>query len=179
MTLGAFDASGRRRPELSRETEFVMPCDQIIAAVGQRLESRDIFEGTPVVMTSGKTVAVDRATGRTSVPRIFSGGDAVTGASSVVEAIGAGERAAIGIDAHCTGASHAFWRRDKEVRTNFDPDAYPVPFAREKPPVIAVDRRRNNFNEVEECWTEGVALRQAKRCLRCDYGKTVSAERGV
>ena len=179
MTLGAFDASGRRRPELSMETEFVMPCDQIITAIGQRVESSEIFEGTPLDMTSEKTVAIDRATGRTSVPWIFSGGDAVVGAASVVEAIGAGERAAIGIDVWCTGASHVFWRKDKEVQTSFDPDADPVPFAREKPPVIAVDRRQNNFDEVEECWTEGVALRQAKRCLRCDYGKTISVERST
>jgi len=156
-----------------------MPCDQIIAAIGQRVESQDIFEGTALQLTSGKTLAVDRASGRTSVPWIFSGGDAVTGAASVVEAIGAGELAAIGIDAYLAGESHAFWRTNKEVQTSFDPDADPVPFAREKPSVIAVDRRRNNFDEVEQGWTEGVALRQAKRCLRCDYGKTVSSERSA
>jgi NADH-quinone oxidoreductase subunit F len=179
MTLGAFDASGRRRPELSKETEFVMPCDQIIAAIGQRVESKDSFDGTPLALTAGKTLAIDRATGATSVPWIFSGGDAVTGAASVVEAIAAGEQAAIGIDAFLAGSSHAFWRKTKEVQTSFDPDADPVPFAREKPPVIAVDRRRNNFDEVEQGWTEGVALRQAKRCLRCDYGKTASVERSA
>ncbi len=179
MTLGSFDASGRRRPELSQETEFVIPCDQIIAAIGQRVESHEIFEGIPLLLTPAKTLAVDRASGRTSVPWIFSGGDAVTGAASVVEAIGAGELAAIGIDTFLAGESHAFWRTNKEVQTSFDPDADPVPFAREKPSVIAVDRRRNNFDEVEQGWTEGVALRQAKRCLRCDYGKTVSSERGA
>jgi len=179
MTLGAFDASGRRRPEVSLETEFIMPCDQIIAAIGQRVESHEIFDTTPLALTAGKTVAIDRASGVTSVEWIFSGGDAVTGAASVVEAIAAGELAAIGIDTYLAGESHAFWRTNKEVQTSFDPDADPVPFAREKPPVIAVDRRRNNFDEVEQGWTEGVALRQARRCLRCDYGKTVSTERSA
>ena len=35
--------------------------------------------------------------------------------------------------------------------------------------LLPVDKRKNNFNEVELCWHEGIALREAKRCLRCDY----------
>ena len=45
---------------------------------------------------------------------------------------------------------------------------------REKLPLISVDRRRNNFDEVEQPWNESNAVRQAKRCLRCDYGKKVN-----
>ena len=179
MTLGAFDTSGRRRPEISKETDLVVPCDQIIAAIGQRVSAKEIVDGTALALTPGKTVAIDRATGKTSVPWIFAGGDAVTGAASVVEAIGAGERAAVGIDRYLAGSSDAFWRLDKEVQTGFDPDAEPVPFVRDPMPVIGIERRRNNFDEVEEGWTEGVALRQAKRCLRCDYGKTIGVERSV
>jgi NADH-quinone oxidoreductase subunit F len=179
MSLGQFDASGRRRPELSKENEFVLPCDQIIAAIGQRVATREFAAGDNLTLTAGKTIAVNRVTGCTSQPWIFAGGDAVSGAASVVEAIGAGERAAAGIDHYLTGEAHAFWRADQVVQTSYDPDSDPVPFNRDKMPVIGVDRRRNNFDEVELCWTEGVALRQAKRCLRCDYGKPVCAERSA
>jgi NADH-quinone oxidoreductase subunit F len=179
MTLGAFDASGRRRPERSKENEFVLPCDQIIAAIGQRVSVKDITGELGVSLTAGRTISIDHLTGRTSLPWIFAGGDATSGAASVVEAIGAGERAAVGIDTYLSGSSHAFWRADQEVQTSYDPDSDPVPFTREKMPLISVERRRNNFDEVELPWTEGVALRQAKRCLRCDYGKPVCAERSA
>jgi NADH-quinone oxidoreductase subunit F len=89
----------------------------------------------------------------------------------VVTAIGEGERAAVGIDVLFAGKDHAFWRDAQPVKTAFDPDADPVPYPREKPPLTPVERRRSNFDEVELPWTEGVALRQSARCLRCDYGK--------
>jgi NADH-quinone oxidoreductase subunit F len=73
--------------------------------------------------------------------------------------------------AQLSGKQEAFWRQDKSPDTYFDPDAAPVPYPRERQPLIAVDRRRNNFDEVEQAWSEAAAIRQAKRCLRCDYGK--------
>jgi NADH-quinone oxidoreductase subunit F len=44
-------------------------------------------------------------------------------------------------------------------------------------PLIGADRRKNNFDEVEQSWTESVSVRQAKRCLRCDFGKKTAHER--
>jgi NADH-quinone oxidoreductase subunit F len=108
---------------------------------------------------------------------VFCGGDAASGPSSVVEAIAAGERAAVGIDAFLTGETHAFWRKETETQTAFDPDADPVPYAREHQPALAVDKRKGNFLEVEGCFPEDTAIYQAKRCLRCDYGKKMEFER--
>jgi NADH-quinone oxidoreductase subunit F len=90
---------------------------------------------------------------------------------SVVHAIGAGERAAVGIDTYLSGETHAFWRVEKENTTDYDPDTEPVPYPREHLRTIAVAKRRRNFDEVEQSWNEAEAIRQAKRCLRCDYGK--------
>jgi NADH-quinone oxidoreductase subunit F len=59
----------------------------------------------------------------------------------------------------------------KQVDTDFDPDADPLDIPRERLNLIPVDRRRYNFDEVEQPWREAIAVRQAKRCLRCDYGK--------
>jgi NADH-quinone oxidoreductase subunit F len=170
MRLGEFDRSGRRRPEESGQA-FVIPAEQVLVAVGQTLDLKNL-SGELSIATRGKEfVQINPVTGQTSEKWIFAGGDCVSGPSSVVEAVAAGERAAVGIDLYLTGRNHAFWREISYVNTQFDPDAEPVDHAREKLEMIPVQRRRNNFDEVELPWREAVALRQAKRCLRCDYGK--------
>ena len=170
MQLGEFDRSGRRRPEVVEQEEIVLPADQVIVAIGQKLRIGDI-DGLRVNFNKQQYVQIDAATGLTSVPWLFAGGDVVTGPASVIEAVAGGERAAVGIDRMFTGEDHAFWRKDKVPDTFFDPNADPSGQRREKLPLIPVERRRNNFDEVELCWQETVALRQAQRCLRCDYGK--------
>ncbi|MFA6172370.1 MAG: hypothetical protein WC701_01670, partial [Kiritimatiellales bacterium] len=116
-------------------------------------------------------IKADPVTGKTSVAGVFAGGDSVTGPMSVVHAIGDGERAAVGIDLLLSGEKHAFWRTEQENTTDYDPDTEPVPYPREKLRMMPVDKRRSNFDEVEQSWNESEAVRQARRCLRCDYGK--------
>jgi NADH-quinone oxidoreductase subunit F len=172
MKLGEFDRSGRRRATESKEDVFVLEADQIIVAIGQRLEAKKLLDGQDVRLGKDGFIKVDPVTCRTSADWIFAGGDAASGPASVVTAVGMGEKAAVGIDLYLTGEEHAFWREDKVVDTDYDPDADPVPYPRERLQTIDVERRRNNFDEVEQPWVESVAVRQCKRCLRCDYGKT-------
>ena len=169
VRLGEFDRSGRRRPEESGEA-FTVPADQVLVAIGQMLEPQRFCDELILESRNGGLLVADPVTGQTSHKWVFAGGDAVSGPSSVVEAVAAGERAAVGIDRYLTGREHAFWRELNEVDTFYDPDAEPSEAARESLPLIPVDRRRNNFDEVEQPWRESVAVRQAQRCLRCDYG---------
>jgi NADH-quinone oxidoreductase subunit F len=172
MKLGEFDRSGRRRPQDDAEvTDEIIDADQVIVAVGQALDKQVIIGNIDVEFNEKGWVKADSRTGATSVPWLFAGGDVVTGPSSVAEAIGAGERAAVEIDSLLTGEQHGFWRGYEDQGAHFDPDAEPLTYAREKLPTISVEKRCHNFNEVEQPWSEAVALRQAKRCLRCDYGK--------
>jgi NADH-quinone oxidoreductase subunit F len=171
MTLGDYDSSGRRRPVAGRNADFVVECDQVIAAIGQWLDSESLFDET-MVETSKKGWLKTDKDGHTSADWIFAGGDAVTGPASVVGAIGAGEKAAVSIDAHLTGSNHAFWRRDVAVDTAFDPDADPEETPRAGVPVVAANVRVGSFDEVELSWAAEVAVAEARRCLRCDYGKT-------
>ena len=175
MQLGAFDRSGRRRPERGGEA-FVIPADHVLAAIGQSLDVASLSGGVQLARRNNVFIDVDQVTGQTSEKWIFAGGDAVTGPSSVVEAVAAGERAARGIDLYLTGADHAFWRETQPVDTFFDPELEPVETPREKLRLIPVERRRHNFDEVEQPWQEAIAIRQAKRCLRCDYGRRECAE---
>jgi NADH-quinone oxidoreductase subunit F len=171
MKLGEFDRSGRRRPDAEEGGGFIEKADQIILAIGQKLDAPALLTPYPVELTSGGWIKIDPVCGATSEPWLFSGGDSASGPSSVVEAIGAGERAAVGIDEMLTGKKHAFWREYHEVQTDYNPEADPVPYPREQISSIPVERRQNNFDEVERPWNEATAVRQAKRCLRCDYGK--------
>ncbi len=169
LSLGEFDRSGRRRPRLGGGPLFEIPADQIITAIGQRLDASVLGESPLIERNERGFLNVDPVTAATSVPWIFSGGDAATGPASVVEAIAAGERAACGIDRSFTGEDHAFWRTERLVDTAFDPDAEPAAYPRERMETVPVERRRHNFCEVELPWSEAVAIRQARRCLRCDY----------
>ena len=173
MKLGDFDRSGRRSPQASEQEELLIEADQVIIAIGQRLEAKKLFGTADLKLNSKGFLMSDPVTGETSIERVFAGGDSVEGPSSVVRAIAAGEQAAVGIDLKFTGKDHAFWRFEAEIETSYDPDVDPVPYPREKVNSISIEKRCHNFDEVELPWNEGVAQRQAKRCLRCDYGKNI------
>jgi NADH-quinone oxidoreductase subunit F len=173
MMLGDYDRTGRRRAMAgSDEALETLPCDQVILAIGQGLDAKTLIGTTDVTLNENGWIQANPVSGKTSVPWLFAGGDAVTGPSSVVEAIAAGERAAVAIDTQLTGEAHAFWRTYPDLTINYDPDADPAPYPREEVNMIPVARRCNNFDEVEQPWNEAAARRQARRCLRCDYGKT-------
>jgi len=148
MKLGEYDRTGRRRPVVDESSVFTIEADQVIAAIGQTLIPGSLFElkDAELKLTRRNFIQTDPVTGQTSVPGIFAGGDAATGPWSVVAAIGAGERAAVGIDEMLTGENNAFWREDKEVDTDFDPDVDPVPYLREPVRSIPVEKRKCNFD---------------------------------
>ena len=100
----------------------------------------------------------------------------MAGPSSVIEAVAAGEKAAVGINNFLGGKSEPFWRNNRGVDTFFDPEADPVETPRGEPKLISVGKRRRNFTEVENTWSRSVALAEAKRCLRCDYREPESGE---
>jgi len=169
MTLGSFDNSGRRRPVAGKEGDFVVKCDQLIAAIGQTVNVASLTgNNTPELQRNGYIIA-NPLSKQTSINWLFAGGDIVTGPASVIDAVADGEKAAVGIDEFLTGEKHAFWREDKKVDVFFDPDADPANYPRERQPVLPIERRSQNFNEVEQPYDEATAVRQAKRCLRCDY----------
>ncbi|MGI6682362.1 MAG: NADH-ubiquinone oxidoreductase-F iron-sulfur binding region domain-containing protein [Myxococcota bacterium] len=169
MELGGYDRSGRRRPVPIKGEIFTIEVDQIVAAIGQWVETKGLFKDLGVEVNKDGTIKVDHATGKTSIDWLFAGGDATMGASSVVDAIACGEKAAVGIDTMLTGEDHAFWRVDIPVDTHFDPDAEPSKERRATGCMKPVSERGRNFDEVELSFAEKVAIAEARRCLRCDY----------
>jgi len=94
MELGEPDQSGRRRPIRVDHSEFRMEMDACIVAIGNS-PNPIIPDTTPGLEISRKgTIVVDETTGKTSIDRVWAGGDIVTGAATVILAMGAGRTAA-------------------------------------------------------------------------------------
>lgn len=98
MSLGEPDESGRRRPVPVEGSEFEIACDAVILALGTSPNPL-IASTTPGLETNKKgCIVADEETGATSIEGVFAGGDAVIGAATVILAMGAGRKAASGID---------------------------------------------------------------------------------
>jgi dihydropyrimidine dehydrogenase (NAD+) subunit PreT len=98
MRLGEPDASGRRRPEPLPGSEFTLPADTVVKAIGQQARRELADWISALELERDGTVRVDPATGQTSNPKFFAGGDILNGGASVVEAVRDGKRAAHAID---------------------------------------------------------------------------------
>ncbi len=104
VRLGEPDATGRPRPEPVAGTEFTVPVDTAVKAIGQRPRS-ELLGWIDRLEVEGGLVKVDVATGQTTNPRFFCGGDAINGGDTVVEAVRAAKLAARGIDAYLRGGA--------------------------------------------------------------------------
>jgi len=93
MELGPPDESGRRRPIPAKGSEFTMPVDTVIIAVGRT--PNPIIQSTTegLEVTKRGTIATDE-NGKTNIPGVYAGGDIVTGEATVISAMGAGKKAA-------------------------------------------------------------------------------------
>lgn len=98
MELGEPDSSGRRRPLEIPGSQFELPVDTVVIAIGQG--PNPLVQSTTKGLDTGKrgNIVADEETGATSKPGVFAGGDIVTGAATVILAMGAGKKAAAAID---------------------------------------------------------------------------------
>jgi NADH-quinone oxidoreductase subunit F len=171
MELGEPDASGRRSPMPIDGSEFEESFDTVISAIG---ESPDLsfLEGVEgVSFTKWGTIKSNPDTGETGLKGVFSGGDAVTGPSTVVEAIGAGKIVAVSMAQHMLGEEiRKMWlpNRSQERVPAFLSFEEEGPGQRATETCIPVARRKGGFDEVVEVLSEEEAIREARRCLRCD-----------
>ncbi len=179
MKLGEKDASGRRRPIPIEGSNFVHDLDTLILAISERPDTSYIGEGD-IIRLDRENIIIDPETSMTTREGVFAGGDAVTGPATVVEAIAAGKLAAETIEKYISG-----WPLGREHRLTRPSQYVPPAMLTEeeiakatRPSMrhLPVSRRANNFDEVEQGLTEEMAVREARRCLRCDLetedGKT-------
>ena len=161
---GPPDASGRRSPEPVPGDLFNLACTHVLTAIGEEL---DVDSIGPALTAEHGRVPADRW-GRTQIPAVFAGGDAATGAGTVVEAIASGRRAAEALSASLAG------RTPDEVEPDGPrvgpADLNPFYFAsrpRLRVPTLHRTYAVTSFHEVAGglFWKEAAA--EAARCLSC------------
>jgi heterodisulfide reductase subunit A len=179
--LGEPDKSGRRRPEPIPGSEFVVDCDAVIPAIGQRVDLSWAQAACTLECSPRNLIVVDPASMQTTIPHVFAAGDAVSGPATVVEALAAGHRAAVGIARFLANGRQA----EKAPGTRVAAD---LPASPETPedachwadiPVDCAPRKREQLTHLDETLriasfeeesvglTEDQARREAARCLNC------------
>jgi heterodisulfide reductase subunit A len=167
MELGEPDASGRRRPVPIPDSEFSIPLDNIIIAIGQKVGPEGPH--SELELTKWGTVEVNATTMETSLKGVFAGGDLVTGPASVVEAVAQGHEAAESIHRYLRGLNLKKGRPEMWLEISseeINKDRY-VPVERAKMPKVSMRKRQSSFDEVEQGFDEDTALIEAGRCLSC------------
>ncbi len=103
MELGEPDASGRRRPVVIPDSEFTLELDTVIMALGTSPNPLISSTTEGLETNKWKCIVAEEENGQTSKEGVYAGGDAVTGAATVILAMGAGKAGAKGIDEYLSG----------------------------------------------------------------------------
>jgi NADH-quinone oxidoreductase subunit F len=163
--LGEYDSSGRRKPVPTDEIQR-FECDSVILAVGEVLDL-DVARASGLKIKESGTIEVDRYSLETSRPRFYAGGDAISGASNVSNAMGYGKKAARIIDERLMGL-----HRWHDVFPQFEYDRTPPTKVsearRHHGQTIPVLQRVRGAEEVVCALTPEEGLAEVERCLRCD-----------
>ena len=166
MERGEPDASGRRRPVEIKGSEFIVPCDALIPAIGQEADLEFVPAESGIAINKWRNFDVDPVTFATNVPGVFAGGDVVTGPATVVKAVYAGKEAAVSIDRYLRGEDVKAGReRDwsKGLADPGDTSAF-AKAERVRMPMLPAETRKSHFREVVEPMAEAQAV-AANRCL--------------
>ncbi|MCH7731384.1 MAG: FAD-dependent oxidoreductase [Candidatus Marinimicrobia bacterium] len=166
--ISVFDSEGRFNPAYSEETKCVNT-EMVISAIGQDLDLDFLGKDHKLKITKRNTFEVDKDTLSTSMNGVFAGGDAVLGASTVIDAIAQGHIAARSIHRYL---NHKPLQQDKRTGSPQEWEFKVEPTLHEKSkratmPMMDIPGRKNNFTEVESGFDEATAIAEASRCLRC------------
>ncbi len=162
-----FDQNRRFNPKFKPGTEKVWECDTVILAIGQAADLGALGGAADVKLSPRGLVEINQATGQTSAPDVFAGGDVAYGPRLIINAVRDGHLAALGIEQHIQGRA-----LDLTVATEWTelPEHVMYPGwtkqSRVKPQSLPVDRR-TGITVVELGYTVEEANVQGQRCLEC------------
>lgn len=163
--LGEFDSSGRRRPVPTEEIVRIH-CDTVILAVGEVVDP-DFARASGLRIKEDGTLEVDRYTLETSRAKFYAGGDLITGASNVSNAMGYGKKAARTINQRLMGPGRWEGIQPQFTYSNIAPQ-HPSESRRHQVGELAAADRAESFVEATIGLSAEDALDEAGRCLRCD-----------
>lgn len=163
--LGEHDSSGRRKPVPTDEIQR-FECDSVIFAIGETVDL-DFVRASGLVLKESGTIEVNRFTLETSRPHFFAGGDLVTGASNVSNAMAYGKQAARSIDLQLMESDRwqSLYPRFEYEQTISEE---PSPSRRHSGHLLEAAARVRSQDEVIGGLTSEETLDEACRCLRCD-----------
>jgi NADH-quinone oxidoreductase subunit F len=163
--LGEFDASGRRRPVPTEEIRR-LECDTAILAVGEAVD-QDFLRASGLRIKENGTLEVDRYTLETSRGKFYAGGDLISGASNVSNAMGYGKKAARKMDQRLMG-TYRWDKIDPGFAYSNAPPGDPSPSQRHTLEELPARERVESFVEAMISLSDEETLDEASRCLRCD-----------
>jgi len=163
MKLGEPDASGRKRPVPIPGSEYEIMGDSLLVAAGE-LSNAKAFER--MVKTTNELIVTDDV-GHTSNDRILAGGDVVTGAATVIEAIARGRKAAKYVHARLTGATVEVEPSKKVISMSDINEAYFTPTSQVVTSHVPLERMRDRFAEVKQGFTDDEVREEIGRCMSC------------
>ena len=173
MELGEPDRSGRRKVTPVDNSEFTIEVDTVIGAIGQSTNTSYLWDDLPVKLNRWGDVEINGKTMESSIAKVFSGGDCVTGPATVIQAVAAGKQAAESMDMFINRGYASEQKEDYSCSRGFLEDLPRYEFEaltripRTVMNSIKMDKRQSGFDEVETGFSEDDAVREAERCLEC------------
>lgn len=175
--LSVFDAQGAFNPAYDPDINYKQEASAVILAVGQKVDL-SYLEGSSV-NKNGARIRVSSENLATTEPGIFAGGDAVSGPTSIIQAIAHGRKAASAIDKYLGGdgqIEEVLAEPEEEVFLDVLP---PTPQPRQNMPLLKPWKRIKGFKQIELGFSEEQLKQESSRCLQCDARKfivTLNAE---
>lgn len=164
-----FDHDGKFNPQLVPETETIIPCDSVVLAIGQSMDTSFLngWKKRDALEIERGVIKTEKGTGRTSVKGIYAGGDAAFGAALFITAIRHGQEAARAIDHDLLGTTpyREFVGEFTEISPMRDKTYLRTKWA--LPSLQPAEIRKTNLNMVENNYTDQEAHEQSNRCLQC------------
>ena len=166
MQLGEPDSSGRRSPVPIPGAEETIEVDTIISAIGQKVDPKGLEK---LGLSKWGTIDVDEDTLATNIPKVFAGGDGVTGPQIAIDAVAQGGKAAQSIIRYLNGQPIKVKEKYLAEQSNLTPEDFAQyeKIDRMSIPHLDPKVRRNNFREVNLEIPEADVVAEAKRCLEC------------
>ena len=175
--LGGWRSNGRRQAIAIEGSEFIEPCDTIIIAIGQ--QTANDYLGTKLELDRWGNVRIG-VDGMTSHKGMFAAGDYVSGASTVVQAVGHGRQVAKRIDAWLMGRERAKQVvRIVPVEKPLRERAFDFITRQHMPTAHLDERMKDGRHEVELGLDEKLAFEEAKRCYLCNLRYQIDVDRCI
>jgi NADPH-dependent glutamate synthase beta subunit-like oxidoreductase/NAD-dependent dihydropyrimidine dehydrogenase PreA subunit len=166
QTKSVFDENRRFSPTFYENSESLLECDTVIMAIGQAPRLDFLRPEDKVEISPRGLIAVNPQTLMTSSPGIFAGGDCVFGPRLIIDSVGDGKRAAVGIDEYLRGHKHPEPVIEVEILQRHKMPLDFLDIERQPVPMLPLERR-TGVTEVEVGYNAREAVEEAQRCLHC------------